>query len=111
MLPQLIFGMRCQSESAGNAPIPSTRVTRVNGSTRSDFALQVRDEHAPIVKSLVAGDASAARMAGAMHMVNAAGRIARADPRFWGQRGARLEDGPRSELSSPQTPPKKAGRH
>jgi GntR family transcriptional repressor for pyruvate dehydrogenase complex len=88
----------------------ATRVTRANESTRSDFAQQVRDEHAQIVKSIEAGDAAAARMAGAMHMVNAAERIARADPKFWAQQGVRLADRLRSELGAPQTPAKKANR-
>jgi len=88
----------------------ATRVTRANESTRSDFAQQVRDEHAQIVKSIEAGDAAAARMAGAMHMVNAAERIARADPKFWAQQGARLADRLRSELGTPQTPAKKTTR-
>jgi GntR family transcriptional repressor for pyruvate dehydrogenase complex len=88
----------------------ATRVTRANESTRSDFAQQVRDEHAQIVKSIEAGDAVAARMAGAMHMVNAAERIARADPKFWAQQGVRLADRLRSELGTPQTPAKKTSR-
>jgi GntR family transcriptional repressor for pyruvate dehydrogenase complex len=85
----------------------ATRVTRANESTRCDFAQQVRDEHTQIVKFIEAGDATAARMAGAMHMVNAAQRIARADPAFWAQQGVRLADRLRSELGAPQPPRKK----
>jgi GntR family transcriptional repressor for pyruvate dehydrogenase complex len=88
----------------------ATRVTRANESTRSDFAQQVRDEHAQIVRSIEAGDAAAARLAGAMHMVNAAERIARADPKFWAQQGVRLADRLRSELGTPQTTVKKTSR-
>ncbi len=87
----------------------ATRVTRANESTRTDFAQQVRDEHAQIVKTIEAGDAAAARMAGAMHMVNAAQRIARADTKFWAQQGVRLADRLRAELGTPQTTSKKAG--
>lgn len=81
----------------------ATRVTRANESTRDDFTQQVRDEHAMIVSTIESGDAAAARMAGAMHMVNAAQRIARADPAFWAQQGMRLADRLRSELGTPQT--------
>ena len=82
----------------------ATRVTRANESTRSDFAQQVRDEHERIVAAIEAGDAAAARMAGAMHMVNAAERIARADPAFWSQQGVRLADRLRADLGAPALP-------
>jgi len=88
----------------------ATRVTRANESTRSDFAQQVREEHAQIVRSIEVGDAAAARMAGAMHMVNAAQRIARADPAFWAQQGVRLADRLRSELGTPHAISKQTGR-
>ena len=88
----------------------ATRVTRANESTRTDFAQQVRDEHERIVASIEAGDATAARMAGAMHMVNAAERIARADPAFWSQQGVRLADRLRSDLGAPALPKKSKRR-
>ncbi len=79
-----------------------TRVTRANEATRSDLAQQVRDEHAAIVQAIEAGDVSAARQAGATHMVNAAERIGRADPVFWARQGRQLADRLRSELGTPQ---------
>lgn len=80
-----------------------TRVTRANEATRSDFAQQVRDEHAAIVSAIDAGDVTAAREAGAAHMRNAAERIGRADPAFWAQQGRQLADRLRAELGTPQT--------
>jgi GntR family transcriptional repressor for pyruvate dehydrogenase complex len=88
----------------------ATRVTRANESTRDDFSQQVRDEHAMIVNTIESGDVAAARMAGAMHMGNAAQRIARADPAFWAQQGLRLADRLRSELGAPQTAASKTRR-
>lgn len=68
----------------------ATRVTRANEARRLDFAQQVRDEHAAIVRALQAGDAQAARAAAAGHMDNAIARIGSADPAFWTQEGERL---------------------
>ncbi|HSV50660.1 MAG TPA: FadR/GntR family transcriptional regulator [Burkholderiaceae bacterium] len=68
----------------------ATRVTRANEARRSDFAAQVREEHARIVSAIEAGDAKAAREAAARHMNNAIRRIESADPAFWSQEGARL---------------------
>jgi GntR family transcriptional repressor for pyruvate dehydrogenase complex len=79
-----------------------TRVTRANEATRTDFAQQVRDEHAAIVAAIDAGDVTAAREAGAAHMKNAAERIGRADPAFWAQQGRQLADRLRAELGTPQ---------
>jgi GntR family transcriptional repressor for pyruvate dehydrogenase complex len=77
-------------------------VTRANEATRTDFAQQVRDEHAAIVAAIDAGDVTAARDAGAAHMKNAAERIGRADPAFWAQQGRQLADRLRAELGTPQ---------
>lgn len=68
----------------------ATGVTRANEARRSDFADQVRDEHARIVSAIEAGDARAAREAAARHMNNAIRRIESADPAFWSQEGERL---------------------
>lgn len=78
-----------------------TRVTRANEATRSDFSQQVREEHAAIVLAIEAADVSAARQAGADHMINASERIGRADPQFWSQKGRQLADRLRSELGAP----------
>ena len=83
--------------------IDATRVTRANEATRADFAQQVRDEHAAIVRAIEAQDGVAARLAGATHMVNAAERIGRADPGFWAQRGRALADKLRADLGAPPT--------
>jgi GntR family transcriptional repressor for pyruvate dehydrogenase complex len=82
--------------------LDGTRVTRANEATRSDFAQQVRDEHAAIVQAIEAGDGSTARQAGSAHMVNAAERIGSVDPVFWAQQGRQLADRLRSELGAPQ---------
>jgi GntR family transcriptional repressor for pyruvate dehydrogenase complex len=82
--------------------LDGTRVTRANEATRSDLAQQVRDEHASIVRAIEAGDDSAARLAGANHMINAAKRIGSVDPVFWAQQGRQLADRLRSELGAPQ---------
>lgn len=68
----------------------ATQVTRANEARRLDFAQQVQDEHATIVRALQAGDAQAARAAAAGHMDNAIARIRSADPGFWAQEGERL---------------------
>ena len=59
------------------------RVTRANEARRSDFANQVRDEHAAIVTAIEGGDRTAARAAATEHMVQAALRLQDADERFW----------------------------
>lgn len=82
--------------------LDGTRVTRANEATRSDLAQQVRNEHAAIVLAIEAGDSSAARQAGAAHMINAAERIGSVDPVFWAQQGRQLADRLRSELGVPQ---------
>lgn len=68
----------------------ATRVTRANEARRADFARQVRDEHAMILRAIEAGDAAAARKAAARHMDNAIKRIEQADPAFWQQAGVQL---------------------
>lgn len=65
-------------------------VTRANEARRSDFAAQVREEHAAVVLAVEAGDAAKARAAASRHMNNAIRRIESADPGFWRQQGARL---------------------
>lgn len=80
--------------------LDATRVTRANEATRADFAQQVRDEHAAIVRAIEARDAVAARLAGATHMVNAAERIGRADPAFWARHGRQLADRLRFDLDA-----------
>lgn len=65
-------------------------VTRANEARRTDFAEQVRREHADVVAAIAAGDAAKARQAAARHMKNAIRRIEDADPAFWRQEGARL---------------------
>ena len=83
----------------------ATRVTRANEATRGDLAEQVRAEHATIVAAIEAGDVTAARMAGAAHMVNAAERIGRADAVFWKSQGLTLAERLRAELGAPCTAP------
>ena len=83
--------------SAMPPPPPPERRT-----TRADFAQQVRDEHAAIVRAIADRDVMAARLAGATHMVNAAERIGRADPAFWARRGRRLADRLRADLGAPR---------
>ena len=68
----------------------ATRVTRANEARRGDFARQVKDEHAAILRAIEAGDAVAARAAAFDHMNNAIRRIEEADPSFWRQEGAVL---------------------
>ncbi|MDP1531907.1 MAG: FadR/GntR family transcriptional regulator [Rhodoferax sp.] len=68
----------------------ATRVTRANEARRTDFARQVREEHAVIVKAIEAGDAEAARKVATLHMNNAIARIEHADPAFWQQTGVQL---------------------
>lgn len=68
----------------------ATRVTRANEARRADFARQVLDEHALIVRAIEAGDAVAARQAATSHMDNAVARIEQADPAFWKQTGVAL---------------------
>ncbi|MDO4236725.1 FadR/GntR family transcriptional regulator [Pseudomonas sp.] len=65
----------------------ATRVTRANEAWRTDFARQVRQEHARIVRAIEAGDAAAARRAAHTHMDNAIARIEQAAPAFWQQQG------------------------
>lgn len=81
--------------------IDATRVTRANEATRGDLAQQVRDEHAAIVAAIEAGDVAAARLCGALHMVNAAQRIGRADAAFWRSQGLTLAARLRAELGTP----------
>ncbi len=66
------------------------RVTRANEARRSDFAAQVRQEHAAVVAAIEAGDPARARRAAARHMDNAIRRLQEADPAFWQQEGERL---------------------
>jgi GntR family transcriptional repressor for pyruvate dehydrogenase complex len=80
--------------------LDATRVTRANEATRADLEQQVRDEHAAILAAIEAGDALAARLAGARHMVNAAERIGRADPVFWARQGRQLADRLRLEMNA-----------
>lgn len=68
----------------------ATRVTRANEARRTDFASQVRDEHAAIAQAIEKGDASGARLAATAHMDNAIKRIEQADPAFWQQEGVLL---------------------
>src|SRR5574343_434378 len=68
----------------------ATQVTRANEARRLDFAQQVQQEHAAIVRALEAGDSEAARQAASGHMGNAIVRIRSADPGFWVQEGAQL---------------------
>jgi GntR family transcriptional repressor for pyruvate dehydrogenase complex len=65
-------------------------VTRANEARRADFAAQVREEHAAVLRAIEARDLSQARAAASNHMDNAIRRIANADPAFWGQEGTRL---------------------
>ncbi len=65
-------------------------VTRANEARRTDFAAQVREEHAAVVEAIEAADSGRARRAAGRHMKNAARRIEMADPAFWRQEGARL---------------------
>jgi len=85
--------------------LDATRVTRANEATQARLGQQVRDEHAAIVEAIAAGDVAAARAAGALHMVNAAERIGRADPVFWAGRGRPLADRLRAELGMPEAAP------
>ncbi len=82
--------------------LDATRVTRANEATRSELEDEVRQEHAAVVEAIAAGDVAAARMAGALHMVNAAERIGRADPAFWRAQGLQLADRLRAELGAPE---------
>ena len=84
--------------------LDATRVTRANEATRADFAQQVRDEHAVIVRAIEDRDVVAARLAGATHMVNAAGRIRRAHPAFWAGHGRQLADKLRTDLEAEAAP-------
>ncbi len=68
----------------------ATRVTRANEARSSDFARQVRDEHAAVLLAIEARDETEARRAAGAHMNNAIGRIHRADPVFWAQAGVLL---------------------
>jgi len=86
---------RTIAESTGNPVLAATvrylgevlrsgiRVTRANEARRSDFANQVRAEHAAIVDAIERGDRTAARAAAREHMVQAAFRLQDADERFW----------------------------
>ena len=65
-------------------------VTRANEARRADFAAQVREEHAAVLRAIEARDRTQARAAASNHMDNAIGRIASADSAFWGQEGTRL---------------------
>ncbi|MFP8780446.1 FadR/GntR family transcriptional regulator [Hydrogenophaga sp. RWCD_12] len=82
--------------------LDATRVTRANEATRADLEAAVHAEHSAIVEAIEAGDVSAARQAGATHMVNAARRIGQADPAFWAQHGQQLADHLRAELGQQQ---------
>jgi len=79
----------------------ATRVTRANEARRADFAHQVSEEHAAIVRAIDAGDATRARQAAARHMNNAIRRIEQADPAFWQQEGEQLARKLVSGLGSP----------
>ena len=68
----------------------ATRVTRANEALHSDFARQVRQEHAAVLLAIEARDVSEARRAAGAHMNNAIERIGRADPGFWAQSGVLL---------------------
>jgi GntR family transcriptional repressor for pyruvate dehydrogenase complex len=85
--------------------LDATRVTRAHEAGRADLAQQVRQEHAAIVEAIAAGDAEAARQAGARHMVQAAERIGRADAAFWQSEGLHLADRLRAELGAASPPP------
>jgi GntR family transcriptional repressor for pyruvate dehydrogenase complex len=65
-------------------------VTRANEARRADFAAQVREEHAAVLRAIESGDVAQARAAASSHMDNAIRRIESADAAFWGQEGARL---------------------
>jgi GntR family transcriptional repressor for pyruvate dehydrogenase complex len=65
-------------------------VTRANEARRADFAAQVREEHAAVLRAIEARDLAQARTAASSHMDNAIRRIENADPAFWGQEGTRL---------------------
>jgi len=77
-------------EYLGQFLLGATQVTRANEARRLDFAQQVQQEHAAIVRALEAGDPEAARQAAAGHMGNAIVRIRSADPGFWAQEGEQL---------------------
>lgn len=85
--------------------LDATRVTRANEATRTDLEAEVHLEHSAIVMAIEAGDVSAARQAGANHMMNAARRIGQADPTFWAQHGQLLADQLRAELGQGQGKP------
>lgn len=68
----------------------ATRVTRANEAREFRLGLAVINEHEAIVAAIAAGDAPAARLAGATHMHNAADRIRHADPAFWQRTGVAL---------------------
>jgi GntR family transcriptional repressor for pyruvate dehydrogenase complex len=70
----------------------AVQVTRANEARRADFARQVAQEHAAIVRAIALGDAIAARRAASRHMSNAIVRIRQADPAFWQQEGGLLAD-------------------
>jgi GntR family transcriptional regulator, transcriptional repressor for pyruvate dehydrogenase complex len=70
----------------------AVQVTRANEARRADFARQVAQEHAAIVRAIALGDATAARRAASRHMSNAIVRIRQADPAFWQQEGGLLAD-------------------
>ena len=80
----------------------ATQVTRANEARRLDFAQQVQQEHAAIVRALEAGDSEAARQAASGHMGNAIVRIRSADPGFWAQEGEQLAQ----TLVEAQRPPR-----
>lgn len=65
-------------------------VTRANEARRADFAAQVREEHAAVLRAIESRDIAQARAAASSHMDNAIRRIENADPAFWGQEGTRL---------------------
>ncbi len=65
-------------------------VTRANEARRTDFAAQVRQEHAAVLQAIEGRDRTKARAAASRHMDNAIRRIEDADPAFWRQQGERL---------------------
>ena len=65
-------------------------VTRANEARRADFAAQVREEHAAVLRAIESRDIAQARAAASSHVDNAIRRIENADPAFWGQEGTRL---------------------
>lgn len=66
------------------------RFLRANEARRMDFSEAACAEHAKIVEAIEAGDATAARAAGAAHMEKAAERVRAADREFWRGEGGKF---------------------